>query len=804
MNRRHFLALAAASASQAAPPNQDRNLSAQPRIRRKFNAGWLFRRQVHGGGALGSWERDPTLGAAIEPAFLNARLPAYDDSAWPAIQLPHSWNQHDGSDELPGYFRGIGWYRKHFQLESELSGKRVFLEFEGVNQVSEFWVNGSYVGKHEGGYTSFEFDITPHVKFGPAGNVLTVKVDNIYNKDIAPTVKTDLTFYGGIYRDVWLRVAAPIHLSEVYWLTPKVSESAAEIEVRSKIDNRTARAATLRVLHEILDAQGLVVAKVETSASVPAQKQGHALTQRLTLAQPKLWSPDTPHLYKLRTTLLDPAGPGDIHDAPIGFRWFRFDAQQGFFLNGRRLQLRGTTWHQSYPGLGSALPNSRHVKDMELIKEMGCNLFRTSHYPHDPAVMEACDRLGLLVLEEMFVGEEVEDDGGYYRIQAKGIEEMIARDRNNPCVFMWGLEGEVESAAKHVEVVQQLVNKIKATDPSRPATMQDARIDSIKQTLDVVGLYSGFDENDKERSLHPERRYMIEEYTVDAIGRGIYGMGPESEDLGCDKHEAYLAEVGRRPWIAGSTVWHQFDYDGDEYDPITPHLVTFGLADFWRIPKDVFYLFQSQWSAKPMLHICGHWTWPGEEGKTRKVKVYSNQPRVELFLNGRSLGAREPVAYPGLDHPPFLWDVPYEPGVLKAVSGALTSERKTAGPAARIDLRSDVERIESRDPESLAYLTASVVDKDGTVVPTASHAISFTAYGPGELLPQTWPGHPTGLTWNCVAGLTRIALRSTDRVGRCVVSAYSPGLRMGRAILDVAAPGKRDQMEYRGGATVYK
>ncbi|MGC4053406.1 MAG: PmoA family protein [Paludibaculum sp.] len=644
MNRRHFLALAAASASSSAQTTRDAAAPARSRQRRNFNTGWLFRRQANGGGALGSWERDPTLGAAIEPAFRNASQPTYDDSTWSLIRLPHTWNQHDGSDEQPGYFRGIGWYRKHFVLESTLRGQCVFLEFEGANQVMELWINGAYLGKHEGGYTSFEFDITPHVQFGAAANVLTAKVDNIYNKDIAPTVKTDLTFYGGIYRDAWLRITAPIHLSEVYWLTPKVSESEAAIEIHSRIDNRSTRAATLKTVHELIDPQGAVAAKVESNVAVPAGIRGHALKQQLTLARPSLWSPDTPNLYRLRTTLLDPSGPGDTHEVPIGFRWFHFDAQQGFFLNGRRLQLRGTTWHQSYPGLGSALPNSRHTKDMELIREMGCNLFRTSHYPHDPAVMQACDRLGLLVLEEMFVGEEVEDDGGYYRIQAKGIEEMIARDRNHPCVFMWGLEGEVESAAKHVEVVQQLVNKIKATDPSRPATMQDARIDSIKQTLDVVGLYSSFEANDKERSLHPERRYMIEEYTVDSIGRGIYGMGPDSEDLGCEKHEAYLAEVGRRPWIAGSTVWHQFDYDGEEYDPVMPHLVTFGLADFWRIPKDAFYLFQSQWSAKPMLHLCGHWTWPGEVGKTRKVKIYSNQARVRAFserpLAGRPRACR--------------------------------------------------------------------------------------------------------------------------------------------------------------------
>ena len=209
-----------------------------------------------------------------------------------------------------------------------------------------------------------------------------------------------------------------------------------------------------------------------------------------------------------------------------------------------------------------------------------------------------------------------------------------------------------------------------------------------------------------------------------------------------------------------------------------------------------------------MLHICGHWTWPGEDGKSLTVKVYSNQDEVELLLNGRSLGAKSKAKVPGLAHPPFVWKVPYEPGTLKAVarSGAreLSEERKTAGAPARIDLRSDVERIVSGDRESLAYLTAAVVDKAGAVVPSAYHTISFTSYGPGELLSQTWPGHPTGFTWNAVAGLTRIAFRATNRVGRAIISAYSPGLTLGRAIVQVATPGRRDEMEYRGGADIYK
>ena len=282
--------------------------------------------------------------------------------------------------------------------------------------------------------------------------------------------------------------------------------------------------------------------------------------------------------------------------------------------------------------------------------------------------------------------------------------------------------------------------------------------------------------------MYPGRKYVIEEYTVAGIGRGIYGMGSESEDLGVE-HEKFLAEVNRRPWIAGSVLWHQFDYDGEEYDPVIPHVVTFGMADSWRIPKDVYYFYQSQWSVKPMVHIVSHWTWPGEDGKEKSVKVYSNAPEVELFLNEKSLGIQRNRERSGLRYPPRLWEVRYEPGMLKAVArGAgdtFSDERKTAGAPAAILLETDASQVDSGDRDSLAYITAKIVDKDGTVVPGAYHPITFTSYGPGRLLPQTWPGHGPGFTWNALAGLTRIAFRATGRVGRAKITGYSPGLRAG-------------------------
>ena len=794
MTRRDFLCSVAAGAVTAC--HMPAATGQSPRHQLNFNSGWRFRRQARGGGALGSFDRNPAIGSVIEPAFRGAPAVGYDDTGWDEVNLPHTWNAHDGSDDVPGYFRGIGWYRKHFQLGEEFRGRRVFLEFEGVNQVSEFWVNGTRVGEHKGGYTSFEIEVTDAVRLGNDANILTVKVDNLYNPNISPTIKTDVTFYGGIYRDVWLRITEPVYVSTLYWRTPRVTEDSADVDVYAAFAPPGAGSYTLR--HEIVDADGKTVA--QTSAT--------SLKQSMHVPAPHLWSPDSPYLYRIRTTLLSGAGPVDLLEIPLGLRWFRFDVDQGFFLNGKRLQLRGTTWHQSYPGMGSALPNSRHFADMKMIREMGCNFFRTSHYPHDPAVMEACDRLGLLVLEELFVGEEIENTREYREIQAKTAEEMIVRDRNNPCVVLWGMEGEVDAAEKSAETVKALVEKLRELDPTRLITMQDARVEAIKEHLDVVGLYSSFEDDDRERRFHPKRKFLIEEYTAAGIGRGIYGMGPESEDLGCIKHEEYLSQVNLRPWIAGSALWHQFDYDGEEYDPVIPHLVTFGMADAWRIPKDVFYFYQSQWSTRPVLHICGHWTWPDDEGKPKTVRVYSNLDEVELKLNGRSLGVKARGHYAGLEHPPRIWEVPFEPGELRAVarqgSAELTDLRRTAGTPARIDLRADVTQVASGDPESLAYVTASVVDRDGTVVPTAYHAITFGCYGPGELLPQTWPGHATGFTWNAIAGMTAIAFRATDRVGRAVVTAYTPGLAQGRINLDVVTSGKRDEMEYRSGATVYK
>jgi beta-galactosidase len=772
-----------------------------PRLRVNFNDGWRFERQSRGAGELGSFDRDTTVAGQVETRFRKAPLAEYDDTEWQRITLPHTWNAQDALDEISGYWRGIGWYRKHFKLEARDAGRRVFLEFEGVNHVAEFWLNGKPLGVHKGGYTSFEFDITPLARFNGQENVLTVKVDNLYHDTVPPTVKTDYTFYGGIYRDVWLRISEPVYVERVDWSTPAVTEESASLRVRSRVDNRTAQNHALVMAHEVLDPEGRVAASWQENVNAGPSAAADAPGEARAVARPRLWSPDSPNLYTIRTTLREGARTLDVKETPLGFRWFRFDPQKGFFLNGKRVQLQGTNWHQSYPGMGNALPNSRHWKDMQVMRDMGVNFWRTSHYPHDPATIEASDRLGLMVWEELPVNKEIGDPNQYIANVEQMGREMIGRDRNNPSIIMWGIAGEINAPASISKRVVSAVAKLyRELDPSRPVVMHAPRGEEIEALVDITAEDVGR-VTDAKHAKFPERVIMTGEFSVSLMGRGIYDGGRDSEDGACERHERHLAELNRRPWMAGACIWHQFDYDGESYDNIQPHVVAFGMADIWRIPKEVYYFYQSQWTARPMVHIVGHWTWPGQEGRTRAVKVYSNAGAVELFLNGKPLGPPAKSDYPNLEHPPLIWNVPYQFGTLRAVAKAggkeIVDERKTAGRPAKVVLQSDALQLVSGDPESLAYITASVTDEAGTVVPDASHAIAFTSYGPGELLPQAWIGHGTGLTWNAVAGMTRVALRATPRSGDCVVSAYVPGLKMGRVKVKVTAPGKPDEMNYK-------
>jgi beta-galactosidase len=772
--------------------------SGHTRVSEDLNSGWLFERQVHGSGALGSFDRDNVDGAKIEPRFQGAANSAYDDSSWKTVDLPHTWNAFDVSDEESGYWRGIGWYRKHFRVDSGSAGKRIVIEFEGVNQAAKVWLNGEFLGEHIGGYTGFSFEIHPRLN---EDNVLTVEVNNLFDDTVPPTVKTDYSFYGGIYRAVHLLITDRTYISDMYWTTPDVSRTGALVELHSTITNQTDKAVRLSVNQEVLDPENKKAASSSAAISL-----GPGETKSLTqvcppIANPKLWSPDAPNLYTIHTALREDSEAVDDIETPLGLRWYKFDPQHGLILNGARIQIRGTNWHQSYPGMGNALPKSRHFKDIAAMHDMGVNFWRTSHYPHDSATIEASDRLGLMVWEELPINKEIGNVSQYTVNVLQMAREMIQRDRNDPSVFVWGIAGEINAPVSvSKQVVASVAAEYRRLDPTRPVGMHAPRGEEIASLVDVVGGGAN-PETDKDHLEHPNRPYLDTEYSVALIGRGLYGPGPHSEDTALASHEKYLAELNRRPWMAGGCIWNQFDYDGENYDPVIPHIVSFGMEDIWRIPKEVYFFYQSQWTQKPMVHIVGHWTLPGQEGKKRQVEVLSNQENVELFLNGRSLGVQTNHAGMGLEYPPRIWQLPYEPGTLRAVgrTGAdyVSDEQKTAGPAFKIVLTSDTLKLASGDPESLAYITAFVTDEAGVVVPGAHPTITFSSYGPGQLLKQKWLGHSVGTTWETVDGTTRIAFRSTQRSGRATISAYSPGLQADQIYIEVTAPGKPDEMNYK-------
>lgn len=772
------------------------------RVREDFSGGWLFARQHKGTGELGSFDRQTAGASKTETRFRGAAEPGYDDSSWEEVDLPHTWNAHDVSDEKAGYWRGIGWYRKHFRLDPKFAGKKFCLEFDGANAVAEAWLNGKYLGRHLGGYTPFSWEITPRT--GALENVLTVKVDNLFRDTVPPTVKSDYNFYGGLHRKVWLRITGPVFVADVFWRTPHVSATTAEVEFHTQITNQSAGLMAFDLLQEVLDANGkLAWPSVTTHVKVQAGQTADFLQSSKELDRPQLWSPETPYLYHIRTTLKQDGRVLDSTEVPLGFRWFRFDPQDGFFLNGKRVQVRGTNWHETYPGMGSAMPDSRIVKDVEMVHQMGANFWRTSHYPHAPASLDASDRIGLLVWEELPINKEIGDPEAYIGNASRMAVEMIKRDRNHPSVVLWGFAGEVNAPKRvSLKVIDAISKLYRQLDPTRKVAMHAPRGEDVEALVDVSGAGAG-SETDEKHIKYPDRSYMESEYTVARIERGRYGGGPESEELGIELHERYLKELNLRRWMAGGNIWNQIDYDGETYDSVVPHMVSFGVVDIWRIPKEVYYFYQSQWTDTPMVHIVGHWAWPGEEGKIKNVIVCSNVEQVELFLNGQSLGTKTDSPVPGVTHPLRVWQVPFQPGTLKAVATAksggktINYEIRTAGPAVRILLETDSAHLTSGDRDSLAYITASVVDESGTVVQGAHPVITFTSYGPGRLLEQTWLGHGTGLTWNAVDGKTRVAFQATSRSGEATISAYSPGLQTGRTSVTVTAPGKPDEMNYK-------
>lgn len=785
-----------------------------------LNNGWKFKRQT-------------SPGAGTEPEFAGAEQPGYDDSAWSQMWLPHTWDATpDNPFAASGHFRGIGWYRKGVDIPDEWHGRRVWLHFKGVFQIAEVWVNGRRAGLHVGGYTSFALDISDVLMCGKS-NLIAVKVDDVQNPFIAPAQETNVANYGGIYRTVSLEVMDTLHLRyHGSWVTLEGDEQVPIVRVRTWVVNQGSSSRTVRLENEVVDAEGQSKAKFEAKAVI-GPGGGESFDQKTeAIAASRLWSPDSPYLYRLVSTVWDGDRPVDQYVTRFGIRFMRHDPARGFTLNGSPINLHGVNRRQDYGFLGDAVPEAVGIRDVRLMKDMGVNFFRTSHYPQDPAVLDACDELGILVWEEVpnikiHVYHPPEDGGDpvyttrfprplVANIKAQ-LREMIERDRNCPSIIIWGFADDL-SRYQYPEDFAELSNFTHALDPTRWTAGRAPHVTDITDATTYEDLWS-------EREKHPQRMYIWNEWGAISSERGREGsplvhandLRAVADSEAALFQEGHLMQWNAMPWL-GTAKWCMFDC-GEVNGTVTRTLWEFrddkvtlrwpfndylGVSDMWRLPKSAYFFFQSQWTEKPMVHIVGHWTWPGQTGQERQVRVYSNCETVELLLNGRSLGVHPPATeervwedfrllvtkhqrladqftqrpFPAarLLHPPFVWDnVSYQAGILVAVgrkgNTTVRHELRTAGTPQKISLKPDKENLVA-DGMDVSFIEADVVDAKGTVVPTARPWINFSVRGPGRLL-----GGATEI--DAISGVAAINLQHAGGAGEIVVEAASPGLETG-------------------------
>ena len=668
---------------------------AQQRVVYTINDGWKF-----------------TKGSPFE-----AQMTGCDDSSWETVNIPHTWNDKDADDETPGFYRGPVWYRKQLFIDKSQEGRRAVIYFEGANQEVRFYLNGQFVGEHKGGYTRFCFDITPHLRYGQE-NLFAIYVNNVYNPNIPP-LSADFTFFGGIYRDVYLQFMNPVHIatndyasSGVYIRTPEVNNSAASVEITTLLTNDMPQPTEIRVENIICDADGKEVKKTQAEVKLAAGETKTDISKKIKIDSPRLWDIDDPYRYMVYTRILDKR-KGTLLDEvvnPLGLRWFKFDSEKGFFLNGKGRKLIGTARHQDYFQKGNALRDELHVQDVLLLKEMGGNYLRVSHYPQDPVIMEMCDKLGIVTSVEIPVVNAVTETEEFLHNSVEMAKEMVRQDFNRPSVMIWGYMNEIFLRRPYTEgkqledyyrftekVARALEATIREEDPSRytmmayhnmPQYYEDAHLTEIPM-IQGWNLYQGWyepDINEFQRLLDRAHKaykgkvLMITEYGPGVDPR-VHSYQPErfdfSQEYGLVYHKHYLNEMMKRPFIAGSSLWNLNDFYSESRVDAVPHVNNKGVVGLNREKKDVYWFYKTALSRRPIL-VIGNREWKSRGGVVntaqkeciQSVPVFSNAEEVELFVNNKSLGKKK------IEDNYALFDVPFVGGenLLEAV--AVTGDNK--------------------------------------------------------------------------------------------------------------------------------
>ncbi|MEM9983710.1 MAG: glycoside hydrolase family 2 TIM barrel-domain containing protein [Bacteroidota bacterium] len=736
-----------------------------------FNADWLF------------------YNAAAE----GAEAPGFDDQSWRGLDLPHDWaiegpfdikyNARAGG--LP--FHGTGWYRKHFTMPASAKGKVVRLEFEGAMYDAHVWVNGQFIGHRPYGYIGFEFDVSEALKYDGSDNVVAVR--------LTPEDLSSRWYPGaGIYRSVWLKVDEPVYVDQwgTFVSTPTATEDLAVVQTETQIVNQFDQAKSITIKHQYLAPDGQTVASIEEEIEVAAQATTYS-GMYVNIDQPQRWDLETPYLYRVVTTLHLGDQLMDRYETRFGIRDIQYD-RDGFHLNGRKVRFQGVCLHHDNGALGAAVYRRADERKLEIMKAMGVNAIRTSHNPPSREFLELCDEMGLLVQDEAFdVWSIPKVPNGYNKYfdewGERDLKDMILRDRNHPSVVMWSIGNEIieQRDKEHGwEVAKRLYDFAKEVDKTRAVyagfNFYPAPYDqNMAQQVDIAGMNYKPTKYGEVREKYPNIPLFGSETSSCTSSRGIYHLPIEKykhhPSLQVTSYDligppwAYPPDIefhflAQNPHSMGEFIWTGFDYLGEPTpfggrdnstngywnDDWPARSSYFGAVDLCGFPKDRFFLYQSQWTQEPMIHLLPHWNWEGMEGETIPVYCYTNCEEAELFVNGKSMGRRvkgkdktkilidflryEPKTF---DSPYRLsWEVPYEAGSIKVVGyqdgkAILEKEIQTAGKPAQIALSVDREQLDA-DGRDLAYVTVRILDKAGNLCPMADNQVNFEVEGAGELI----------------------------------------------------------------------
>ncbi|WP_162817846.1 glycoside hydrolase family 2 TIM barrel-domain containing protein [Niabella yanshanensis] len=717
---------------------------------------------------------------------VGAEKAAFNDSRWRTLNLPHDWSiEHDFIQDAPtggggGYLpTGVGWYRKQFTIPRSALSKVVWIEFDGVYQNSDVWINGHHLGRYPNGYMSFHYDLTPHLKAG--NNTITVRVDN--------SRQPNTRWYSGsgIYRHVWLNIAHPLHIAQwgTYITTPQVDAAKATVQIKTTVNNRKAVSGTATLRSVIVDEVGKEVGRTESAVSLKSGTDTTIVSHEIQVATPVLWSLEKPHMYSIWSLVIDKGKVIDEVATPFGIRHIEYDADKGFLLNGKRIKMKGVCLHHDAGSVGAAVPESMWVRRLQILKDMGCNAIRTSHNPMAPEFLDLCDRMGFLVQNEVYdvwlAGKAKYDYAVYFKEWSqRDLVNFIHRDRNHPSVVLWSAGNEIgeQGQPKGYEVLRPLIETFHREDPTRPVTTGNDHIadDNSPTTpeflsmLDIVG-YNYVDRWRDRRELFYDidkrnnpgwKMIGTENVSISGVRGNYFGGGYGRIDSsviqpanlpGVIRAEQLWKFTAVHDYVIGDFMWTGIDYLGEARWPSKNS--SSGVIDLCGFPKDAYYFYKSQWTDQPMIHLAPHWNWNGREGKVIPVMAYTNCDTVELFLNGKSFGAKSvqfprpgnagawnryavtPVGTTTADlH--LIWDVPYEPGILKAVGrkGGKTiveEEIRTTGAPAAFRLSVDRSKIEA-DATNVAHVKIEVVDKDGNIVPNAAESVQVIVEGAGRLI----------------------------------------------------------------------